>query len=79
MVSLQGERSVFYARLYKKAEERAIQHRNSCHERLARAVDPPSSPFLLAQNLSSKRIATTDNMRPNFDDDYSRHSHFLKG
>ena len=35
---------------------------------------PPLIPsFLLAQNLSSKRIAPTDNMRPNFDDDYSRH------
>ena len=25
---------------------------------------PPLSPFLLAQNLSSKQIAPTDNMRP---------------
>ena len=27
---------------------------------------PRIPPFLLAQNLSSKRIAPTDNMRPNF-------------
>ena len=31
---------------------------------------PLVPPFLLAQNLSSKWIAPTDNMRPNFDDDY---------
>ena len=36
-------------------------------------VCPPVLPFLLAQNLSSKWIVPTDNMRPNFDDDYSRH------
>ena len=35
---------------------------------------PPLIPtFLLAQNLSSKWIAPTDNMWLNFDDDYSRH------
>ena len=31
-------------------------------------------PFLLAQNLSLKWIAPTDNMWPDFDDGYSRHS-----
>ena len=36
---------------------------------------PPLVPsFLLAQNLSSKRIVPTDNMWPNFDDAYSHHS-----
>ena len=29
---------------------------------------PPIPPFLLAQNLSSKRIVPTDNMRPKSDD-----------
>ena len=29
---------------------------------------PPILPFLLAQNLSSKRIAPTDNMQPKSDD-----------
>ena len=29
---------------------------------------PPVPPFLVAQNLSSKQIAPTDNMRPKFDD-----------
>ena len=29
--------------------------------------------FLLTQNLSSKRIVPTDNMWPNFNDDYSHH------
>ena len=29
---------------------------------------PPILPFLLAQNLSSKRIVPTDNMRPKLDD-----------
>ena len=34
---------------------------------------PPIPPFLLAQNLSSKRIAPTDNMRPKFHDKCTRH------
>ena len=34
---------------------------------------PPVLPFLLAQNLSSKRIAPTDNMRPKSDDAKRRH------
>ena len=49
---------------------------NSRHAWSAKAVahpPPPVPPFLLAQNLSSKRIAPTDNMRPNFNDDYTRH------
>ena len=29
--------------------------------------------FLLAQNLSSKRIAPTGYMQPNFNDNYSQH------
>ena len=38
-------------------------------------IHPPPliPPFLLAPNLSSKRIAPTDNMQPNFDDNYSHH------
>ena len=31
-------------------------------------LPPPIPPFLLAQNLSSKRIAPTDNMWPKTDD-----------
>ena len=34
---------------------------------------PPVLPFLLTQSLSSKQIEPTDNMRPNFDDNYNRH------
>ena len=34
---------------------------------------PPIQPFLLAQNLSSKQIAPTDNMQPKFHDEYTRH------
>ena len=39
---------------------------------------PPIKPFLLAQNLSSKRVAPTDNMQPKFQDEYTRHQ-WLKG
>ena len=39
---------------------------------------PPFPPFLLAQNLSSKRIAPTDNVRPKLHDEYTRHQ-WLKG
>ena len=49
-----------------------------CHPLGDTHPPPLVPPFLLAQNLSSKRIAPTDNMWPNFDDDYSRHS-LLKG
>ena len=41
-------------------------------------ICPPISPFLLVQNLSSKRIALTDNMRPKLHDEYTRHQ-WLKG
>ena len=43
----------------------------SCHVHGTPSWNPPTSPyltFLLAQNLSSKRIAPTDNMRPKSDD-----------
>ena len=39
---------------------------------------PPNPPFLLAQNLSSKRIAPTVNMRPKLHDEYTSHQ-WLKG
>ena len=39
---------------------------------------PPIPPFLLVQNLSSKRIAPTDNMRPK-SDDAMWHHWLLKG
>ena len=39
---------------------------------------PPTSPFLLAQNLSSKRIVPTDNVRPNLHNEYTLHQ-WLKG
>ena len=129
MESLQGERVVFYTRLHRKAEKRAIQHQPGsfysqlqqppCTERGLKARNgipykvkgplstlscgrkqngpsstdqalsipscnshhalsprctcppPPVPRFLLVQNLSSKWISPTDNMRPNFDDDYS--------
>ena len=32
---------------------------------------PPIPPFLLVQNLSSKRIAPTDNMRAKLHDEYT--------
>ena len=34
---------------------------------------PPIPPVLLAQNLSSKWIAPTDNMWPKLHDEYTRH------
>ena len=34
---------------------------------------PPIPPFLLAQNLSSKRIVPSDNMQPKLHDEYSHH------
>ena len=43
----------------------------SCHVHGTPCWNPPTSPillFLLAQNLSSKQIAPTDNMRPKSDD-----------
>ena len=39
---------------------------------------PPISPFLLAQNLSSKRIAPSDNMQPKFHE-YSHHQWLKEG
>ena len=51
---------------------------NGHHALSARGVHPPTPHFLLAQNLSSKRIAPTDNMRPKTDDAKSRHQ-LLKG
>ena len=48
----------------------------ACHDY---AHPPPSVPhFLLAQNLSSKRIAPTDNMRSKLHDEYTCHQ-LLKG
>ena len=38
----------------------------------------PRPPLLLVQNLSSKRIAPTDNMRPKLHDEYTRYQ-WLKG
>ena len=37
---------------------------------------PPIPPFLLAQDLSSKRIAPTDNVQPKLHDEYTRHQWF---
>ena len=39
---------------------------------------PPIPPFLLEQNLSSKQIVPTDNVRPKLHDKYTRHQ-WLKG
>ena len=76
MESLQGERSVFYARLCKKADKWPTQHwpckgflqaattaAMHCQPEKCTHPPPPVPPFLLAQNLSSKRIAPTDNMQ----------------
>ena len=41
-------------------------------------LKPPIPPFMLVQNLSSKRIAPTDNMRPKSDDAMWHHQ-WLKG
>ena len=46
--------------------------------RIETCPPPPIPPFLLAQNLSSKRIVPTDNMRPKFHDEYTHHQ-WLKG
>ena len=39
---------------------------------------PPIPPFLLAQNLSLKRIVPTDNVQPKLHDEYTCHQ-WLKG
>ena len=39
---------------------------------------PPIRPFLLAQNLSSKWIAPTENVQPKMHDEYTHHQ-WLKG
>ena len=39
---------------------------------------PPHPTFLLAQNLSSKQIVATDNVRPKFHDEYTSHQ-WLQG
>ena len=49
-----------------------------CHPEGCTHPPPPVPPFLLAQNLPSKRIAPTDNMRPKSDDAKKRHW-WLKG
>ena len=59
----------------------SIASHNTCHALSARAaphLPPPVPPFLLAQNLSSEWIAPTDNMRLNFDDNYSCHSQLIR-
>ena len=48
------------------------------HPVLKPAHLPPIPPFMLAQNLPSKRIAPTDNMRPKLHDEYTRQC-WLKG
>ena len=79
MESLQGERSIFYAHLFKKQtncppgadQGFSTDSCNSRHALSPRGVHPatpPVPPFLLAQSLSSKRIAPTDNMQPKSDD-----------
>ena len=78
MEPLQGERTIFYVRLYKKAEERAIQcwpgpFYSQLQQPLC-TVSQSSAPTHLPHNISSKRIAPNNNMRPNFNDDYSHHS-----
>ena len=63
MESLQDERAVFYTRLYKKAEEQAIQcwpglyysqlqQPPALPPRAVHHPPPPVPPFLVAQNLS---------------------------
>ena len=49
-----------------------------CTAPRAETRPPPIPPFLLAQNLSSKRIEPTDNMRPKLDDTKWCHQ-WLKG
>ena len=43
----------------------------ACHDYAS--PPPPVPPFLLAQNLSSKQIAPTDNMQPKLHDVYTHH------
>ena len=44
----------------------------ACALQLRGTHPPPIPSFLLAPNLSSKRIALTDNMRPKLHDEYTR-------
>ena len=78
MESLQGERSVFYARwkMAHPALTRAFLQPVAtvtmhCHPEGDIHPPPLFPPFLLAQNLSSKWIAPNDNMWPNFNDELS--------
>ena len=65
---------------YKRKLTKSAKAVDRHHAPSTRAVHPPASPcppFLLAQNLSSKRIVPTDNMRPK--SDAKRHHWLLKG
>ena len=58
-----------------QADPTAAMH---CHPEWCTHPPPPVPPFLLAQNLSSKQIAPTDNMRSKTDNT-KRHHWLLKG
>ena len=73
--------SLIYTHLCRNAQASADQGlstatQDNCHVHGTPCWNSPPSPyptFLLAQNLSSKRIAPTDNMRPNLHDECTRH------
>ena len=46
-----------------------IASQDSCHPPI------PIPPFFLVQNLSSKRVAPTDIMRPKLHDNYTHHQY----
>ena len=90
MEPLKKQRSLFYTRLCQKGEKWPSQfwprlfysqpNQLPCahHPLLKHAHLPLSHLFLLAQNISSKQIVPTDNMRPKLHDKYTRHQ-WLKG
>ena len=93
MESIQGKRSIFYARLCKKTDKWptgpdqgfSTASCNSCRALPPRGVHPPTSPCptLSASAeptyVSLKRIVPTDNMQPKSDDVKTvKLIHFLK-
>ena len=89
MESLQGEGSVFYSCLCKKADngppeltkdflQAAANTAMHCQPELCTQSFSPLQHFLLVQNQSSKPIAPTDNMRPKSGDTKRLHW-LLKG
>ena len=75
---VQESRQMAHPALTKAFLQAAATAAMHCQPERCTHPPPPVPPFLLAQNLSSKRIAPTDNMRPKSDDAIWRHR-LLKG